>query len=215
MTRLLIVILSVFLLVACNKEKVPEGIIARKKMVPLLCDFHLAEGYLSSLPIDSSRLLTKNYYASIFKKYNTDSAGFNKSLVFYSKDPRVLSEIYGEVQKRLQQYQTDEQAKIDAKMRKVFVADSIKSALVRDSLDKIKGDSLNFRMTKNLLYWKHADSVKLKPKPWSLPLEKALVRSLLHISKSNDELAKLLTPVDSTRKLRAADSTKVKTPVKQ
>uniref|UniRef100_F4CAJ7 DUF4296 domain-containing protein n=1 Tax=Sphingobacterium sp. (strain 21) TaxID=743722 RepID=F4CAJ7_SPHS2 len=214
MTRLLIVILSVFLLAACNKEKVPEGVIAQKKMVPLLCDFHLAEGYLSSLPMDSSRLLAKNYYASIFKKYDTDSAGFNKSLVFYSKDPGLLNQIYAEVQKRLQQYQKDEQAKIDAKMRKVFVADSLKSASIKDSLDKIKADSVNFQLTKNLLYRKDTDSANRKSETWSLPLEKALVKRILYIPNGNSELSKLLLPIDSIKKSKPADSLKIKGPVK-
>lgn len=214
MTRLLIAILSVFLLVACNKEKLPEGVIAQKKMVPLLCDFHLAEGYLTSLPMDSSRLLAKNYYASIFKKYDTDSAGFNKSLVFYSKKPGLLNQIYAEVQKKLQQYQTDEQAKIDAKMRKVYVADSIKSASVRDSLHAIKTDSVNFELTEKLLYWKDADSSKLKLKPWSLPLEKALVKRMLYVPEGNNELSTLLIPIDSSAKSKSTDSLKMKATVK-
>ncbi len=185
------------MLVACNKEEVPDGVIAKKQLVPLLCDFHLAEGYISSLPMDSSRLMAKNYYASVFKKYNTDSAGFHKTLIFYSRKPGELNQIYAEVQRRLQQYQTREQAIVDAKMKEAFVADSIQNASVRDSVDKIQSDSLNLQLTKHLLYWKNADSTQLKPKPWSLPLENALVKRWLYIPDGNNELTELLMPVDS------------------
>ncbi|GAA4792408.1 hypothetical protein GCM10023231_20650 [Olivibacter ginsenosidimutans] len=209
MSRLIIGIFALALWIACEGNKVPKDIIPQKQMLPLLCDFHLAEGYISSLPIDSSRLLANRYYASVFKKYHTDSAGFHKSLLYYSKQPGVLDQLYIDVQKKLQQMQKDEQALIDAKMRKIFVADSIKNAHVKDSLNKIKSDSVNLRLSKSLFYWKNADSIKFKPKSWSLPLYEALVKRSLRLQGSDDEVNRLLMePLDSIAKQRAADSVK-------
>jgi len=210
MSRLLTGIFALILLVACNNNKLPAGIVEQKTMVPLLCDFHLAEGYLSSLPIDSSRMLATNYYAAVFKKYHTDSASFNKSLIYYSRKPEILDQFYIEVQKKLEKMQTDEQAIIDAKMRKIYVADSVKNALVTDSLNKITADSVNLRLSKSLFYWKNADSIKFKPKSWSLPLYEALVKRSLKLKGSDDEVNRLLLePLDSIAKRKAADSVKV------
>lgn len=205
MSRLLIGFLVLILLATCNTDKKPPGIVDRKRMVPLLSDFHLAEGYLSSLPQDSSRLMANNYYASVFSKYGTDSIGFNKSLVYYSKDPTVLNQIYTEVQQRLQQMQKDQQALVDAKMRKIYVVDSIRGAFVRDSLNTIKMDSINYKLTENLMYWKHKDSVKLKPAPWSLKVHEALVGRVFKVNGNIDQLKRSLFPVDSLKNVKKVD----------
>lgn len=210
MTRLLIGIFVSIILVACHTDKTPKDVVARKDMVALLSDFHLAEGYISSLPLDSSRLVAKGYYAAVFKKHHTDSVGFHKSLLYYAKSPNVLDQIYIEVQQKLQQLQSTEQGILDAKMRKVFVADSIKNAAITDSLDKIKTDSVNWKLTKNLFYWKHPDSAKIKPKPWSLQVYEALVQRSLNIKGSTAELHKLLSPTDSTAKIPVLDTPQTK-----
>lgn len=206
MSRLLIGFLVLILLATCNTDKKPPGIVDRKLMVPLLSDFHLAEGYLSSLPQDSSRLMANNYYAAVFSKYGTDSIGFNKSLVYYSKDPIVLNQIYTEVQQRLQQMQKDEQALVDAKMRKIYVVDSIRGAFVRDSLNTIKMDSINYKLTENLMYWKNKDSVKLKPAPWSLKVHEALVGRVFKVNGNIDQLKRSLFPADSLKNVKKVDS---------
>lgn len=209
MSRLLIGFLVLILLAACKTDKKPADVVERKKMPALLADFHLAEGYLSSLPQDSSRLRANSYYAAVFSKYDTDSMGFNKSLVYYAKDPAVLNQIYTEVQQRLQRLQTDEQAVADAKMRKIYIADSIRSATVRDSLNLIKTDSINYKLTRNLVYWKNKDSLKLKPDQWSLKLHEALVGRLFKLKGNIDTLNKLLYPVDTTiSKPKSLDSVK-------
>lgn len=208
MSRLLIGFLVLILLAACSTDKKPPGIVERKNMVSLLSDFHLAEGYISSLPQDSARLMANNYYAAVFSKHGTDSVGFNKSLIYYSKDPTVLNQIYTEVQQRLQRMQTDEQAIVDAKMRKIYLADSVKSAFVRDSLNKIKTDSINYKLTKNLVYWKNKDSIKLKPAPWSLKLHEALVKRTFKTNGNIDQLKSLLFPADSLKNVKQVDSLK-------
>jgi len=202
------------MLAACGGDKTPKDIVARKDMVALLSDFHLAEGYISSLPLDSSRLVANDYYRAVFKKYHIDSAGFHKSLMYYAKTPDVLDQMYIEVQQNLQNLQTTEQGILDAKMRKVYVADSIRNALVSDSLNRLKTDSVNWKLTKNLVYWKHPDSVKIKPMSWSLALYEAWVKRSLHIKESTNELNKLLSPVDSAAKGKALDSLQINKTVK-
>ncbi len=208
MTRLLIGILLLFFSVACDRNKTPEGVIARKEMVPLLYDFHLAEGYLSSLPIDSNRLLARQYYTAVFEKYHTDSTHFNRSLRYYSKKPAVLDQIYGEVQERLQALQTKEQAVVDAKMRKIFIADSLRNVRVTDSLNRIKADSVTISLTKNILVAPSGDS--LKAKVWSLEMDKALVKRTFGLRGSDDEVLRLLHPIEASPKPVKLDSLKRK-----
>jgi len=205
MSRLLIGIFALILFATCNNNRLPEGVVAKKQMVGLLRDFHLTEGYLASLPLDSSKLLANRYYAAVFQKYHTDSAGFNKSLLYYAKYPQVLDEFYIEVQKQLQDVQGAEQAIIDAKARQIFVADSIRNVAVRDSLYQVQSDSLRLKLARRLFYLNDTDSARVKPKVWSLPLYKAMVKRVFEIEGSNEEVKRLLLAPDTTKSV-AKDS---------
>lgn len=209
MSRLLIGFIALILLAACNKDRTPADIVSQKEMVSLLSDFHLAEGYIYALPQDSSRLLANKYYQAVFEKYGIDSTVFHKSLIYYSQDPQILNNIYTQVQQQLQQMQTAEQRIMDTKTRKVYVADSIKNVAVRDSLRQIKADSLDWRLSKNLLFWKDGDSLALQPKPWSREAYQALIARVFRIQGSHEKLEGLLAQ-DTVLQSTSLDSLKNK-----
>jgi len=194
MSRLFIGILFLLSIASCQKETLPKGVVPQKLMVPLLFDFHLAEGYISSLPLDSSRLMARNYYHAVFKKYGTDSARFHQSLMYYSKQPGVMNQIYTEVQKRLQTLQQTEQAKLDSANRKVFLADSLRSAQVKDSIFRLATDSLYFKLSKYLIYRPKPGDSSVRRQAWSLPVYEAWVGSMLFIKGKTEEVNRLLSP---------------------
>ncbi|WP_423149635.1 DUF4296 domain-containing protein [Rubrolithibacter danxiaensis] len=114
MNRLIPLLLLLFFFQSCS-DTVPNGIIAKEKMVNALTDIHLADGYVNSVPPDSARNVTPVLYQSIYKKYNTDSAGFAQSLKYYTKS-NELKDMYLIVQKKLDSLQKKEEKEAE-KMR--------------------------------------------------------------------------------------------------
>ncbi len=92
-------------------------------MKDLLVEVHLIDGYLNTLPIDSSRKVIDNLYGNLFAKYKIDSATFDDNLKFYLSNPVESKKLYAEINKQL----TTE----DTKYR---MDDSIKNARITDSI---------------------------------------------------------------------------------
>ncbi len=148
------ILFSLFLLVlaACHRDSVPDSLIGEEKMIPLLIDIHLADGYLSVGPQvpDSLSYRANGLYAAIFKKYQVDSGKFKKSFQYYSVHLEQMNNIYKAVSDRLK-------AKQDS-ITKRNAAEEVKLSKKRtDSLAKIsKIDSAKKDAVKRVQ--------KLKPK---------------------------------------------------
>lgn len=84
------------LLVACARDRKPEGLLSEDEMVQILTDIHLAEGIVSSFPIhfDSSRILYPYLENEVFEKHAVSDSVFRTSLEFYMRDLRVMDRIY-------------------------------------------------------------------------------------------------------------------------
>lgn len=123
MQRLILIILSsFFLMVSCNKSK-PKGTLSEKKMVDLMTDIHLVDGYLNTLPVDSTRKVIDGLYEKVFEKYNIDSMIFKANIVYYLGNPIESKDLYAEITKKLNAYE-------DGYRR----ADSLKNARTSDSI---------------------------------------------------------------------------------
>ncbi len=90
------------LLLGCNyseKEKLPENIIPEKQLIPILVDIHFADATLSVLHFDkkNDRYKPENYYNIVLKKHGVDRKIFDKSIEYYSKNPKELDIIYDKV----------------------------------------------------------------------------------------------------------------------
>lgn len=123
MQRLLLIILSSFFLLISCKKSTPEGILSEKKMADLMAEVHLLDGYLNTLPIDSSRKIIDGLYGEVFLKYGIDSSAFTKNLSFYLGNPVASKQIYVAVNKKL----TD----LDREYR---MADSLENTRISDSI---------------------------------------------------------------------------------
>ena len=93
------VVLLVFSLTAC-KVKRPETVLPDAKMENVLYDYHIAKAMGEEVPYNESykRVL---YIESVFKKYGITQADFDSSMVWFARNPEVLTKIYEKVNVRL------------------------------------------------------------------------------------------------------------------
>lgn len=162
--RLLLAGLSFFFFFSCG-ERVPDGVIPKKQMPDVLVDVHLADGQLSSLPIDSARAHIDSYYQAIFDRYGIDSVQLANSIAYYAHRPHIMNELYGIVEKRLEALNIEQQQAVDQKYQLQRSADSIANARRRDSIARLTYDSLDMARKKHLLFLPSADSSYSDPVP--------------------------------------------------
>src|SRR5690606_28218922 len=112
----------------------PDHIINEKEMTGLLRDLHLIDGYLNTLPSDSSRRMSANLIKGVYMHYNVDSVIVRESIEYYSSQPQVLNRIYSDVDNQLKAMGATAQELNRKVQREKFIRDSIKNAYVADSL---------------------------------------------------------------------------------
>lgn len=116
MKSLILVYFTLIFLTACTNNASKQGIIKPEKMVDVLTDIHLVDGYISSfMQSDTLKQRASSYYTAIYKHYKIDSLTYKKSLQFYSKDPKLLDTIYFQVERRLEDLRKAESDRIDKK----------------------------------------------------------------------------------------------------
>ena len=103
MKKLIIILLVVSSVASFNQEKIPEGIVGKKKMADMIVDIHLADAigsqrYSLGLVRDS---LNEDLYLSVCKKNSVDPLVFEKSLHFYGRHPEVYTKVYDMAMDRL------------------------------------------------------------------------------------------------------------------
>lgn len=136
MQRLILIILSsFFLMISCNRSK-PKGILSEKTMVDLMTDVHLVDGYLNTLPVDSTRKVIGSLYGEVFEKYGIDSIKFKDNIAYYLGNPIVSKELYTKVTKKINGYE-DDYRRADS-LRNVWVSDSIR---IVQRFERLKEDA--------------------------------------------------------------------------
>lgn len=164
------------------KTKVPEGIIDRERMEGILFDIHLVDGYLSSIYVqDSARKVGAAYYTGIYKKYDTDSAQYAKSLIYYNHNPEVLKEMYTAISGKIEKQKIGLKKADSLWQKKNFRADSLKI------IKTFKADSLA------LVEKSKTDSVSKAKTATQIKKKKAKADSLINTKRSNVNL-KIASP---------------------
>ncbi len=99
MKKLLLLLPFLLLLFSCEKKERPEDILDKNMMVSVLIDIHLAEGFVSTFPInyDSSRTLYILFENEVFKKHQLQDSVFHRSLEYYLARPRIMDRVYGRI----------------------------------------------------------------------------------------------------------------------
>lgn len=92
------------LLLACHlvgcRVKRPETVLPDAKMEKVLYDYHVAKAMGDELPFAESYKKVL-YIESVFKKHGITRAEFDSSMVWYARNPNVLTKIYEKVNVRL------------------------------------------------------------------------------------------------------------------
>jgi hypothetical protein len=91
---------------------VPDGILVKEELVPILTDIHLAQAAIGiNQSSDSSRYSIDDYKSYLFNYYHISKQKYDSSLSFYSLHPEMLNEIYKEVINELSKKQGEVERK--------------------------------------------------------------------------------------------------------
>jgi hypothetical protein len=153
MQRLILGIYLVFFLFSSCGDGSPKGVLSKSKMTDILVEVHVIDGYLNTLNIDSSRKIMDGYYQQAFKKFDTDSATFNRSMKAYAEDPLLMTDVYTKVNDRL------------LKMEKDYnQIDSIRNVTMQDSLNRVSRLMIQAQKARDLILNVQLDSTKVDHK---------------------------------------------------
>jgi len=101
----LLLTLSVMALWGCDVgDDAPENLIPQDKMAEILTEIHVAEARVTQLQLrsqDSSIFVYAQLQKSIWAKNKVDTSSYRRSYTYYTSHPALLTEIYGQVEKKL------------------------------------------------------------------------------------------------------------------
>ncbi len=98
MKRFILLFFGLIFLLSCNPDATPKEIIEHKKIVLVLIDMHLIDGYTQNMPQnDTLKQNVLAYRNAVYQKYQTTKTQFDKSLKYYSEHPKLLDSIYSQV----------------------------------------------------------------------------------------------------------------------
>lgn len=97
-----LVLLPLVSLCAACTVKVPKGVISQHRMEEILYDYHQAQGMCEAdLTLSSEEVMRK-----VFEKHGVSEADFDSSMIWYSGHATYLSEMYKQIDERLQKAST-------------------------------------------------------------------------------------------------------------
>lgn len=99
MRKFLVISFILLTLVACTKDKPGRNIIPAETLVPILVDLQLVYSLQSS---SSFRMLSRKVdsidtYSYVFEKHDVTKADFDSTISWYTKHPKLFTEVYDEV----------------------------------------------------------------------------------------------------------------------
>ncbi len=91
-----------FCFLSCSTQNEKNHILSSKDFESLIIDIHILEAELYfDNKNDSTKLNLNAEYASIYNKYEINDSIFQLNIEYYSKDPKILSEIYDSILKKI------------------------------------------------------------------------------------------------------------------
>ena len=98
-TDILALVLIATLLTGCRLNR-PDDVLSPKRMEQFLYDYHLAQAIGQELPKEE-KYMSKAYIDWAYQKNGISVDEFNRSLVWYTRNPRELSKIYKHLSNRV------------------------------------------------------------------------------------------------------------------
>lgn len=128
--------LFLVLFVSCQ-VKTPEDIIQPNKMEALLYDYHIVQAMGNEID-NTQEYHVKLYHDYVFKKHGVTKSYFDSSMVWYTRHPSHLTQIYANLQERL-----DNEVAIMQDERVVELETAqISKDVTKDTLDLWNGKSV-------------------------------------------------------------------------
>lgn len=99
--KLILTSLLILFLSACqnSKDELPEGVIAKSKMIKILTEVHILEASINyeNISIGIRNQYNSTHYQELFKRFEVDKVSFDTSLVYYKQNLEQFKEIYDSV----------------------------------------------------------------------------------------------------------------------
>lgn len=158
---LLHILLSIILIFFTGCVRRPKGVLSDRKMIPVLAEMEIAEGYLHTQTINGDREeLRQRLMAGILKDHHISQADFDSTMKWYGKNPDVYyklgSELNAEIDKLSREYAGDETLAVNEDgnnlwpYRRMAYVDSRNGSEVLTftlpGADVMKGESLRWKM---------------------------------------------------------------------
>lgn len=136
-TNLLFAICSCIILFASCQVKTPKDIIQPDKMEALLYDYHIVQA-MGNERSNTQEYHVKLYHDYVFKKHGVTKALFDSSMVWYTRHPSHLTQMYSRLQERLDY----EVAIMQDEKAVAKIANEGERDLTADTLELWKGKSV-------------------------------------------------------------------------
>jgi hypothetical protein len=93
-------IIPTCIFISCKKPevKIPEGLLKKEQMVSILADIHIAQAAsVMNSASDTTRFSLPAMMEYILKIHHTSKSHYDSSMVFYTKHPEIMTQIYENV----------------------------------------------------------------------------------------------------------------------
>jgi hypothetical protein len=99
MRHCLVILFTLVLILGCERNKPGKDLIPPETLVPVLVDLHLVYAIQSSSAYRDilNRVDSVDTYSYVFEKYGVKRVAFDSTIAWYSRHPKMFTDIYDEV----------------------------------------------------------------------------------------------------------------------
>ena len=125
-SRVLVLLVVTMLLAGCRLHR-PDGVLSPHRMENFLYDFHRAQALANDLPV-ADRYKRELMYSYVYEKNKVSKEDVDASLVWYTRNPKELSNIYANIASRIEKDRdvtSNQLEKIEKKSFSVVAGDTV------------------------------------------------------------------------------------------
>lgn len=96
---ILILLVPLSIMFSCQRDRLQRDLLEKDELIPILIDLHKAYAIQSSVKYRKISLDVDSVdvYTYIFNKHSVSKVVFDSSIAWYSRHPKLFTEIYDEV----------------------------------------------------------------------------------------------------------------------
>jgi len=102
-----------FSFVSCEEKQkeIPSNVISQEKLVEVITEIELAQALIKLKFANQDTINSQQLFEEVYNNFEITEENYNKSLSYYSQDPKLLEEMYVKVINNLSIRQTEFQNK--------------------------------------------------------------------------------------------------------